>query len=72
MTELTEALEVPQSTVSRHLKILRERMLVTARREGASVRCSLSDGCVVDALDLMRAVLLGALGQQARLAQGLV
>jgi DNA-binding transcriptional ArsR family regulator len=71
VTELTEALDVPQPTVSRHLKVLRERQLVTAEREGASVRYSLADERVIEALDTMRAVLLGGLTQQARLAQGL-
>jgi DNA-binding transcriptional ArsR family regulator len=71
VTELTEALDVPQPTVSRHLKVLRERHLVSTEREGTSVRYSLSDARVIEALDIMRAVLLGGLTQQARLAQGL-
>ena len=37
----------------------------------SSVRYSLADTRVIDALDTMRAVLLGGLSQQARLAQGL-
>jgi DNA-binding transcriptional ArsR family regulator len=72
VTELTEALEVPQPTVSRHLKVLRERRLVLADREGTSVRYSLADDRVITALDTMRAVLIGGLSQQAELAQGLV
>lgn len=71
VTELTEALDVPQPTVSRHLKVLRERQLVTTEREGVSVRYSLADERVIEALDTMRAVLLGGLTQQAKLAQGL-
>ena len=71
VSELTESLDVPQPTVSRHLKVLRERHLVFAEREGTSVRYSLADTRVIDALDTMRAVLLGGLSQQARLAQGL-
>ena len=71
VTELTEALDVPQPTVSRHLKVLRERHLVSTEREGTSVRYSLADVRVIEALDTMRAVLLGGLTQQAKLAQGL-
>ena len=71
VSELTDSLDVPQPTVSRPLKVLRERHLVSAEREGTSVRYSLADGRVIDALDTMRAVLLGGLSQQARLAQGL-
>ena len=71
VTELTDQLDVPQPTVSRHLKVLRERRLVVAEREGTSVRYSLADDRVIDALDTMRAVLMGGLNQQAALARGL-
>src|SRR5450759_2717559 len=47
VTELTEALDVPQPTVSRHLKVLRERHLVSTEREGATVRHSRADGRVI-------------------------
>ena len=33
VTEIAEALDLPQSTVSRHLKILRERSLVHTERD---------------------------------------
>ncbi len=71
VTELTEQLDVPQPTVSRHLKVLRERRLVAAEREGTSVRYSLADPRVIEALDTMRAVLMDGLSQQAALARDL-
>jgi ArsR family transcriptional regulator len=71
VSELAENLDAPQSTVSRHLKVLRDRRLVLAEREGASVRYSLADRRVIEALDALRAVLVGALEQQAQLAQRL-
>jgi ArsR family transcriptional regulator len=71
VTELTEALKVPQPTVSRHLKMLREQRLVHSERDGVSIRYSLADVRVITALDTMRAVLLGSLAQQAELAEGL-
>lgn len=37
VAELVQALEMPQSTVSRHLKPMREAGLVASRREGTSV-----------------------------------
>ncbi len=37
VAELVQALEMPQSTVSRHLKPMREAKLVASRREGTSV-----------------------------------
>ncbi len=51
VNELTEVIDCPQSTCSRHLKVLRDRRLVTAERDGAAVRYSLADTRVIDALD---------------------
>lgn len=71
VSELAATLNIPQPTISRHLKVLRERSLVTAEREGASVFYSLTDKRVVEALDLLRAVLADTLTQQAQLIQAL-
>jgi ArsR family transcriptional regulator len=69
VSELAESLSIPQPTISRHLKVLRERSLVTTERDGAAVYYSLTDKRVIEALDLLRAVLADALAQQAQLAQ---
>ncbi len=71
VTDLAGALGLPQPTVSHHLKILRERGLVVAEREGTAAYYSLADRRVIQALDLLRAVLADLLGQQAELAEGL-
>ena len=71
VNELAEALDVPQPTVSRHLKVLRERQLVATEREGPSVRYSLADERVIDALDILRSVLLGTLSRQGVLAENM-
>lgn len=69
VNELAEVLHVPQPTASRHLKVLRERQLVAARREGPSVLYSLADDRVIQALDILRVVLLGTLSRQGLLAE---
>jgi DNA-binding transcriptional ArsR family regulator len=69
--ELAEVLELSQPNVSRHLKVLRERGMATATREGANVVYSLADKRVIKALDLMRAVLADHLAQRAQLAGGI-
>jgi len=69
VTDLVEALGFPQPTVSHHLKILRERGLVTTVREGTAIYYSLTDRRVIQALDLMRAVLTGLLARRAELAE---
>ena len=67
VTELAEALGVRQPTVSHHLKVLRERGLVTTTREGNAVRYELRDRRIVEALDLLRAVMADILAEQAKL-----
>ena len=54
VTELTEALDVAQPTVSHHLRILRERGLVRAEREGTSIYYSLGDPRIMEAIEIMR------------------
>ncbi len=65
---LVEKLDMPQPSVSRHLRVLRERGLVSAGRQGQSVYYVLNDSRVVEALDLLRAVLADRLVKQADLA----
>jgi DNA-binding transcriptional ArsR family regulator len=67
--ELAEELGLSQPNVSRHLKVLRERGMATATREGANVVYSLADKRVIKALDLMREVLADQLAQRAQLAE---
>jgi DNA-binding transcriptional ArsR family regulator len=69
--ELAEALDMNRATVSRHLKVLRERSMVTAEREGVSIYYSLADHRVIQALDLLREVLAEILAQRKVLAEAL-
>ena len=55
--ELTAILNISQPSTSRHLKILRERGLVKAERDGTTIVYSLVDERLINALDLLRAVL---------------
>jgi ArsR family transcriptional regulator len=67
VSDLAEELEMPQPTVSRHLKVLRDRQMVISQREGQSVFYSLADKRIIQALDLLRSVLADALEDQAAL-----
>ena len=69
--ELAETLDMSQPTVSRHLKVLRERGMATTERSGTTVTYSLADRRVIEALDLMRAVLADNLMQHSALAETL-
>lgn len=67
VTEICNALNMPQPSVSRHLKTLRERRMVTTVRFGTVVQYSLADKRLVEALDLLRAVLRDGLARRVEL-----
>lgn len=67
VTDLAQALDAPQPTVSYHLRILRERGLVVAQPEGTSVHYSLADRRIVEALEILRTMLADILARQAEL-----
>jgi len=65
--EIVAALSLNQTTASRHLRFLRDRGMVTAQRRAQNVYYSLVDQRVIQALDLMRAVLASILSQRQAL-----
>ena len=69
VSDLSTLLEIPQPTVSRHLKVLRERSMVNADRDGQSVYYSLADERIIQALDLLRGMLADSLVSQVDLAR---
>lgn len=58
VTELVAQSGFYQSTISRHLQVLRRSELVRTQRQGTFIYYSLSDQRVIQALDLLRAVLV--------------
>ena len=71
VNEMVDALNLPQATVSRHLKILRERSLVNTRRDGSFIYYELAHPHVLEALDIMRRILADTLAQQHSLAEAI-
>ena len=69
--ELASGLNISQPTVSRHLKVLRERGMVTSTRHGATVEYRLIDDRPIQALDLLRSVLRDNLSRGAELVGAL-
>ncbi|GAB4504116.1 MAG: hypothetical protein Fur0043_11090 [Anaerolineales bacterium] len=67
VSELTGQLDLPQPTVSRHLKILRERGMVTATRQGMNVQYALTDERIIQALDILRAIMRDRIQYRASL-----
>jgi DNA-binding transcriptional ArsR family regulator len=70
VTKLTQSLGFSQPTISRHLKALRDRGLVTSVRQGANIQYTLGDHRVIEALDLMRAILRDRIEHQSSLITG--
>ncbi len=67
VNDLVKLVGLPQPTISRHLKTLRESQMVTARREGQSVYYELADPRIIQALDLLRAVMADRIADRANL-----
>jgi DNA-binding transcriptional ArsR family regulator len=54
VTDLADALGLPISCISRHLRVLRETMLVNAHRLGSTILYSMSDQRIVQVIELLR------------------
>lgn len=65
--EIIPALGMEQSSVSKHLAILRERGVVESRREGTRIFYSLVDPRVLDVLRLAEEITLGHLARAEHL-----
>ena len=71
VTELTNELALPQPTISRHLKVLRERGLVFTERQGTVITYHLADRRVTQAMDLLLAAMRDRLTQRASIVNEL-
>jgi DNA-binding transcriptional ArsR family regulator len=67
VSELCELIEAPQSNTSQHLAVLRDRGLVEAERQGNNVMYSLRHPKVIEAIDILRAVMSDELERQTAL-----
>ena len=70
--DLVKILGIPQAAVSRHLGILRDRGVVTPRRERTNVYYRLADAKLAEACDLVHEVLLNQIEKNRELAERLV
>ncbi len=69
VTELSTELDLIQPTTSRHLKVLRDRGLVFAVRQGTTITYHLADTRLIQALDLLRTVMRDRLTYRAGLME---
>jgi ArsR family transcriptional regulator len=69
VNDLANKVNLSQPATSRHLKILRERGLVRAERQGVNIEYSLTDLRLIQALDLLREVLRERIQYRASLIE---
>lgn len=69
VTKLAEALEISQANLSQHLAVMRQKGILTARREKLNVFYKLGNPKIVKACDLMRQVLLEHLESVAEIVR---
>jgi ArsR family transcriptional regulator len=70
VNELAQRLQLRQANASKHLGLMRERGLVVARRDGATIYYSLSDPRIIEAIKLLKEVQADQIEKQYSLAQG--
>ncbi|MDX1615677.1 MAG: metalloregulator ArsR/SmtB family transcription factor [Candidatus Promineifilaceae bacterium] len=70
VTALAESLGLPQSTVSRHLRVLRQRELVRGERHGPSMIYRLTDARIIEVLEIMQEIMFAAAARQSALRPG--
>jgi DNA-binding transcriptional ArsR family regulator len=71
VSEICDDLDLPQSNVSQHLAILRDKGLVVSKRDGQFVYYSLSSQKIVEAMDLLREVMADQFNTSVVTAAGL-
>jgi ArsR family transcriptional regulator len=71
VSDLANLIGTSQPAISRHLKVLRDRGLVQPVRQGPNVVYHLTDQRLIEALDILRAVLRDRIHYQANLLETL-
>lgn len=74
VTELEKSIGVRQANLSQHLAVLREKGIVTTKRQGQNIFYRISNPKIIEACRLMREVLIEQIVQKqslvTRLARG--
>ena len=71
VSDLTDALAIPQAAISRHLALLRDRGVVRMRRAGTNIFYSLTNAKICEACDLVHDILLQQMENNHNLVQRL-
>jgi len=69
VNELARQLGIPQANVSQHLSVLRERNVLSTRREGVSIYYRIAYPKIIKACELVREVLFEQIAESRQLVQ---
>ena len=69
VSELVEEMAMPQSSISRHLRLMRTKGVVRTRREGLNVYYELSNEKIVQAYDLIHQFVIDHYSEQSDLLE---
>jgi len=67
--EMVRLMKIPKANLSQHLSILKQKGIVSSRREGTSIYYSITHPKITDACSIMRSVLMESLKEQEHLAK---
>lgn len=67
--EMVKAMKIPKANLSQHLSVLKQRGIVSSRREGTSIYYSITHPKITDACSIMRSVLMESLEEKENLAK---
>lgn len=68
VSEISEETEIPQPTVSQHLRKMREQGVVSKRDVGVENRYSISDDRIIEGMGIMKEVLLDRIAEESAFA----
>jgi len=69
VNEIARRLGIPQANISQHLSVLRDRNVLTTRREGVSIYYRIAYPKIIKACDLVREVLFEQMVESRHLVQ---
>jgi len=72
VSEIAKALKVPHSNVSQHLRVLRSRHIVIARKEGQNVYYRLTNNRLPKICAEIRSILLDGMENRGKKARGMI
>lgn len=71
VNELADVMQLPQSTISRHLGILKEKNLVKTKRDGTAIYYKLEEPRIIEVLAVMREIVASQLASSVEIQRSL-